>query len=280
MHGVKLDLKDIKKLLIDFHTVTGIRVAFVSYDLGHLIEVPEEKSDFCTLLRKDPLAEHKCKECDSAAFKIAAQTGSLYTYTCHAGLTEAVSPILHEGKLLGYLMMGQTLNTVPDNEMWEKLHVICSNYKVDLDSLEQAFYRINSIDSNKLQAAANIMDISSKYIHLEKLAKLKEPQLVEKIKGFVDSNLGNAVTINDLSKNLKLSSSYLSHIMNDKFNLSFTEYLTAKRLEKAKQLLESSSLKVHEIACTVGFQDQNYFARIFKKHTGTSSIEYRKTNKQ
>ena len=48
-----------------------------------------------------------------------------------------------------------------------------------------------------------------------------------------------------------------------------------KRIEKAKSLLDATSLKVGEIAMMVGYRDTNYFALAFKKHTGKSPTKYR-----
>jgi AraC-like DNA-binding protein len=274
MHGVSLLTNNIEKLLEDFHKITDIRIAFVSYDMKSWIEVPKEKSLFCTILRDNPSFAEKCNACDCNAFKITEQTGELYIYKCHGGLTEAVSPIIYKNKILGYLMMGQTLHSSPNSELWEKYKSLCINYNIDQEVLEKAFYQIKSTDIDRINSAARIMDMSAKYIHSQKLVKLKEPQLLEKIISFVEEYFNKPITIEDISKQFKFSSSYLRHIIKSNFKMSFTEYLMIKRIEKAKDLLEHGNIKINEVASQVGFQEQNYFSRVFKKHSGISPTEF------
>ncbi len=60
------------------------------------------------------------------------------------------------------------------------------------------------------------------------------------------------------------------------FGVSPNSYLARLRLAEAKQLLQSTSLSVGEIAWRCGFDDQNYFTRFFKKHTGTTPTAYQR----
>ncbi|MBP3742789.1 MAG: helix-turn-helix transcriptional regulator, partial [Treponema sp.] len=59
---------------------------------------------------------------------------------------------------------------------------------------------------------------------------------------------------------------------------TFINFVSDKRLEKARQLLESTDLSIKEITAEVGYNDQNYFSRIFKNKYGLSPKEYRKVN--
>ena len=56
------------------------------------------------------------------------------------------------------------------------------------------------------------------------------------------------------------------------------EYINRLRINQAKELLTNTDMSVFEIAEAVGFSDQNYFGRVFKKQTGTSPKKYIKEN--
>jgi AraC-like DNA-binding protein len=275
MYGILLDIDSIGELLEDFNTLTGIRIAFVSNNFKFFISRPSEMCRFCSILRKDIRADLKCLDCDRIAYEKAARTGSLCLYQCHAGLAEAVTPVIIDGKLSGYLMMGQALKDLPTQESWVKILHSCKQYNIDLKELHEAFFSLPQIDLKKLNAAGRIMDMSAKYIHYSKLARIQEPPLLEKIKNYIENKLFNEISISNMSRDLNMSASYLSHVIKSQFNISLTEYVRERRLEKAKQLLQQTDLKIFEIAAASGFQDQNYFSRIFKKKIGYTPVEFR-----
>ncbi|MDA3958368.1 response regulator [Oceanispirochaeta sp.] len=93
---------------------------------------------------------------------------------------------------------------------------------------------------------------------------------------FIDKDF----SLNDICLELYLSTSQFSLLFKEGTDMTFVEYLTFVRMEEAKQLLWSSDLKSYEIAEQVGFSDPRYFSIIFKKHTGMTAMEYRRTRTQ
>lgn len=275
MYGISLDKKNIELLLKDFNTLTDIRIAFCSHDFKEFSAQPAKICGFCSILRQDIRAYLKCKECDKYAFETASETKALYLYECHAGLTEGVAPVKIEDKLLGYLMMGQTLKSKPDEKLWEQVYQNCKNYNVDFKSLKESFFKLTHVEWGKIYAAARIMDISARFIHFSKYAKIQEPKLLDKIKSFILDNLDKNVTINDMSSKLNLSKSYLSHCIQSEFKTTFTKYIQRIRIEKAKSLLDETGMDISDVAEAVGYNDPNYFARLFKKCTGCNASTYR-----
>ena len=80
-----------------------------------------------------------------------------------------------------------------------------------------------------------------------------------------------------LCERFHCSRSTFSHTFKKETGRSFRQYLTELRLDYARHLLVYSSLRVGEIAFSIGFSDANYFSNIFKKHEGCSPLEYRRT---
>lgn len=70
---------------------------------------------------------------------------------------------------------------------------------------------------------------------------------------------------------------YLARLFSEKTGRTFTCYVTEKRIDKAKELLVSEYSSVKEIAYRIGYNDEYYFMRVFKKQTGMTPGEYRKT---
>jgi two-component system response regulator YesN len=71
-----------------------------------------------------------------------------------------------------------------------------------------------------------------------------------------------------------LSEQYLSRLFKQETGCTITQYITVRRLEKAKQYLSYSHKTVTEISEKCGFSDPNYFARVFKKYEGTTPTQY------
>lgn len=89
-------------------------------------------------------------------------------------------------------------------------------------------------------------------------------------KNYMDPDL----SLNSICSYLNISTSYFSTIFKDETGETFTEVLIRTRMEKAKELLEKTTMKNYEIAEKVGFSDPHYFGISFKKMTGCTPTEY------
>ena len=89
-------------------------------------------------------------------------------------------------------------------------------------------------------------------------------------KNYMDPGL----SLNSICSYLNISTSYFSTIFKDMTGETFIEVLTRVRMEKAKELLENTTMKNYEIAEKVGFSDPHYFGISFKKITGKTPTEY------
>lgn len=85
------------------------------------------------------------------------------------------------------------------------------------------------------------------------------------------------LSLSSVAKAFFLNPSYLSRTFKKEAGVSFSEYLTTVRMEKAIRLLMEKDMKSFEIADAVGISDPNYFGTCFKKYTGVSVSDYRKS---
>ncbi len=91
---------------------------------------------------------------------------------------------------------------------------------------------------------------------------------------YADPNL----MLQDVAGEVHLSQSHFSTVFAQETGLTFTQYLTALRIGKARELLEATDLRSSQIALEVGYNDPHYFSYLFKKNTGMTPSEYRKAN--
>lgn len=106
----------------------------------------------------------------------------------------------------------------------------------------------------------------------------KRYPLIRKIQLYIQDNLDQPISLQDLGDHLSMSPQHLSKVFKTELHEGFSQYVTGQKIEKTKVLLTTTNLPIAEIAGTCGFLDQNYFTKIFKKHTGATPSEYRRIN--
>jgi len=98
---------------------------------------------------------------------------------------------------------------------------------------------------------------------------------IDDIIRYIHANYGSTFTIEDLARHVCLSKVYLHKIFKKSMNVTIIQYTTNIRIEKAKDLLESTSMPITDICMHVGMNSRQYFSMVFKKETGSSPAEFR-----
>lgn len=99
---------------------------------------------------------------------------------------------------------------------------------------------------------------------------------MQAIANYIDQFLHEDLSLQDISNRFFLSREYISRKFKQEMNENLTDYITRIRIERAKSLLADSQLKIAQISEMVGFQDEKYFSKVFKKAADCSPNEYRK----
>ena len=86
------------------------------------------------------------------------------------------------------------------------------------------------------------------------------------------------LTLESIAEELHFSMFYLSKLFKRQMGVSFTEYLTQYRIEKAKRFLNGGDYTIKEAAYASGFNSQGYFSKVFRKYTGVSPSDYIRLN--
>lgn len=104
---------------------------------------------------------------------------------------------------------------------------------------------------------------------------LENENLIDKAKEYIYLNYSEAISLSDLANNLKVSSSYLSHLFHKSVGESYIKFLTRVRMEKAALLLKSSAgTKIWEVSEKVGYLGVKHFSYVFKQHYNITPGEY------
>lgn len=104
-----------------------------------------------------------------------------------------------------------------------------------------------------------------------------EEDKVHQIKQYIMDHSNEDISLETLAKKVDLSPIYISKIFKEKLGINYIDFLTECRIEKTKKLLADSELSLKEITFEVGYHDPNYFSKVFKKMSGISPSDYRKS---
>ena len=101
-------------------------------------------------------------------------------------------------------------------------------------------------------------------------------RILKKALEYIEENYTQeTISLNGAAGATGVSANYFSAIFSQEMNMTFTEYVTQKRMERAKSLMRSPDMHTGEIAQAVGYKDPHYFSFVFKKTQGQTPREYR-----
>jgi len=273
---ITLDRYEIERILSYFHLITGFRVSVTDLNYKELAACPSELCEFCTEIRKNPDADNVCRACDKKAFEKAQKERGLYLYPCDFGLYEAVTPLYDNNKIVGYMMLGQMLSSKSGSKelvMWKS-----ENYWKSLKDRRELLDRMPVIDYKNIKASATLMNVCASYLTLSGQVRANNPSKEQKMLDYVTEHFKENFTDKEVCSMFDISRTAYFNTIKKTFGMTKTEYLNSLRAEEAKKLLASTHMTVKEISKNLGYNDQNYFARVFHKYTGVSPLDYR--NKQ
>jgi two-component system response regulator YesN len=186
--------------------------------------------------------------------------GSFLSFLKDQGFTQ------HETKTLSLQQMIAATHTMIEMHPQLQLDELLSSEDIEL------VFKANTIDE-----LAQLLDgFLFKLLALtQSLRKSGKNVVIEKIKEYIHGNYQSNITLETIAAEVFLSPVYLSFLFKQVESMNITDYITHVRMEHAKSLLKTTNGKTYEIANLVGYQDDKYFSRIFKKRVGITPSEYR-----
>ncbi|MDR0452093.1 MAG: response regulator [Treponema sp.] len=111
--------------------------------------------------------------------------------------------------------------------------------------------------------------------HLENLSDSRKRNIVEKAISFIAENYHRPISLTDVAGHVMLNAAYFSKLFKDSTGGTFINYLTQYRISMAVELMKDPSLKIYEIASSVGYENVQYFTKVFKSVKGVSPYIYK-----
>lgn len=98
---------------------------------------------------------------------------------------------------------------------------------------------------------------------------------IAQIGTFIEQHFAEELSLQGMSERFYLSREYISRRFKQQYGVNLSEYVLTIRMNEAKRLLETSRQRIYEVAQAVGFSDDKYFRKVFKKQVGVTPNEFR-----
>jgi len=126
-----------------------------------------------------------------------------------------------------------------------------------------------------------LFQIGKSYINqtVHQIASSKQKKansIIEKANQYIDDHYAEDISLEDVAKEVNLSSYYFSRFYKDVTGVGFSDRLVNVRIDWAKEYLKKEELSIKDVSYMVGYMEPNYFSKIFKKATGLTASEYKK----
>lgn len=270
------NLSKLEALLQDFYNLTKIRITVFDDAFRELTAYPPHISSFCRIIRTDTDAARQCALCDEKACETASHRHKSYTYQCHAGLTESITPLYLGNIVVGYLFFGQVFS-YPDHETgWNVIQKKCANYHMDKTALKAACLESPLISKDYITSATQILQAVATYLCMERMAVLRHEKLPVQIDEYISAHFTEDIDTLSICRQFHIGKTQLYEISHQNYGCGIAEHIRYLRIEKAKALLtDQPKMKISEIASACGFSDYNYFITVFKRVAGMPPKKYR-----
>lgn len=185
--------------------------------------------------------------------------------------------------LLGYVFFseGNSLPTLTARAT--ELCSLLSRAAIEGGASTDNILRINNQFLQTIQQITSLEDLCYKLqeiveVFTESMFNPIPSKSNDTIKGairFISANYALDISLQDVADQVHLNPAYFSSLFKQSTGSSFKEYLNMVRVEESKRLLSNTDYSIIDIAIAVGFEDQSYFSKVFKKYTGLTPKQYR-----
>lgn len=265
-----LDIPLWEKIQDELARLTGTAIVTIDFK-GNPITKHSGRTDFCSIIRENPILRKRCFRCDALAGLEAVRLGRPYIYLCHCGIVDVAVPVLVGERYLGAVMFGQV--KIPSNDTDAKVERL-----------------VNEISSFQAESEVARADLMEKYDRLPEMEYKHIVQIAETISSIINYIIDRAVN----SENQALTYEFLLHSSGDQPNSVLHDIQELRDPSSADasafepDLPKSSPVypavayvnnHPHEMVTMNNMAQlchlsQSYFSRLFRRELGENFINY------
>jgi AraC-like DNA-binding protein len=273
---INFNIEKLDKLLYDFYSLTGLTISIWDADFNQLGFQPKDMQSFCRLIKETGEGKHRCLVSDKIICEKCKSEMKPVTHRCHAGLVDTAVPIKYKDEILGYLIFGQVREREKENND-EDIDRLARELKINSELLKSLYGELSTYDRAKIESAANIIKMSARYLWLSEYIDIGYDLTATAIDSYIRENVTADLSLRALCARFRISKNKIYAISQRWFKMTIGEYVRYVRIDEAKKLLTATDMPISDISDAVGINDYNYFTKYFKRTTGLTPSNYRKS---
>ncbi|MFB5763545.1 response regulator transcription factor [Paenibacillus medicaginis] len=284
MEAVANELSTRIRSVIQFHTPFTVSVSFGNW-MQNLYTLPEAKQKALSLMNyrllygsnqtfHDDTAERFVEKMDIDLAKFAHR---LRRAVEQANSQEANDLLKQLFQQLEHIHSPQPIQLAVQN-VFIQIHSVGIEYMsgvfepISLEKGLQALHRAANLHELKSEVSALIQSVIELIRHTRQSGRVKP---VELAKAWIAENLSKDLTIQAIADHVYMNPSYFMRYFKMHTGLTILDYVTKLRMEKAKELLVNTNMRVQHVSEQAGYQNVKYFSRQFKQRFGCTPAKYR-----
>lgn len=268
---VDIDAGQLRPLIKAFYELSGIKIAIYDNHFEEVLTYPESNGAFCSMMNARAELWEKCEACTRRLCVKCANTKKTIVYKCHAGLTEVVAPLTDCGIAIGYVVYGQITDEPDHNVFAAEVVRRCRAYGLEAEEVLEHLEQIRYYTGEQLESTQQIIGALTSYIMMKNLVHVSDKPMVLQVLEYIESNLAGDLSVEALCKKFALSKSKLYYCVKDCMPEGIAKYVRRRRIESARtDLLRNPDKPLWKVAEDVGFENYEYFLRVFREETGGS----------
>lgn len=273
----------LEEILTAFHICTELPVQIID-EKGDVLLSRGEETKFCRTFQHHLPPQDSCQSTHLMASRRAIPLGEPHIFPCHANLNHIIFPLQHKSTLFGSVLVGPFLLGQADSSLISDL---AQSYPLPTPALLELYdlsEELKIISPEKVEQIGKLLyyllphqleaDSEKSHNFLSKTPG-KQQEMVDKALYYIGIHFAENLSLEDVATEVHLNPTYFSSLFKQNTGNSFREHLNKVRIEESKRLLTSTTQSIVHIATAVGFEDQSYFSKVFKKHTGVTPKQFR-----
>ncbi len=252
---------------------------FLAHTNPFCMYIKQDKEKYFDCLSMIRLMHNKCERLQSSCFGM-----------CHAGLGEYVVPITDGDTIFGLINVG--FFPVSMERSLFRIKKVCKSSDIlDEDTAISLFNQCISLPTITPEALLPMIEVIAEYLALtyaniqathsvpnlgRKRYNSSEDTIISHAVEFIRQNYNTKIGVSEIAAFCHCSDSYISHIFKKRTGVNINTYINKVRVEFSKNYLITTSDSMADITINVGFNDPNYFSRVFTELIGVPPTEFRR----